>query len=84
VCVSYVVIYKFITGRRKDRRTQEVLKWRARTDILTRAKNFINCFDASNRILTNQPNTGHTATRAAVAANVIKALQQKAAQLNID
>ena len=44
----------------------------------------MNCFDASNRILTNQPNTGHTATRAAVAANVIKALQQKAAQLNID
>lgn len=63
--------------------SQKLLKWIARKTVQTKVKGILDCFDVSKELLANQSNTGHIANKAAVATNVIKALQQKASQLKI-
>ena len=55
----------------------------AQKNVQTRAAGIIDSLDDPEKLLANQSNPGHIANRAVVAANVIKTLQQKAAQLNI-
>ena len=55
----------------------------AQKNVQTRAAGIIDSLDDPEKLLAIQSNPGHIANRAVVAANVIKTLQQKAAQLNI-
>ena len=78
-----ILIYKWIAGRFQDRKSRALLKWMAQKNVQTRAAGIIDSLDDPEKLLANQSNPGHIANRAVVAANVIKTLQQKAAQLNI-
>lgn len=63
--------------------SRALLKWMAQKKAQTRSNGMLDCVDPSQKLHANQSNHSCTAKAAAVAANVIKALQQKAAQLNI-